>query len=80
MSAKYVDMKTVRLTSIALLLVFGASAFAETSVVQKTSGRRADRKLCYTIVGSGIPQPCDRFAGPIPTTASPIEIYGRRPR
>ena len=73
-------MKTVRFASVALLLVFGASAFAETSVAQNKPARKADRKLCYAIVGSGIPQPCDRFAGAIPTTTFPMEVYGRKPR
>ena len=79
-------MKTVRqsgsLIGCVLLLVFASSAFAETSGitrVYKASGKRVDRKMCYALIGSGIPQPCDRFAGPIATTVSPIDIYGRRP-
>ena len=78
-------MKTVRQCSLlvgCVLLALGATAFAGTdgSQIVRESSRRADHKICYTILGSGIPQPCDRFTGPFPTTANPIEIYGRKPR
>jgi hypothetical protein len=77
-------MKTVRQRSVlvgCVLLAFGVSAFAETGVSQVSrEGRRSDQKICYTVIGSSIPQPCDRFAGPIPTTVNPIDIYGKRPR
>jgi hypothetical protein len=78
-------MKTVRQRSLlvgCVLLAFGVSAFAETggSQIVRESGRKSDMKICYTVIGSSIPQPCERFAGPIPTTASPIDIYGKRPR
>lgn len=34
------------------------------------------KKMCYTFTTtSGIPMPCDKV-GPIPTTASPMTIYG----
>jgi hypothetical protein len=74
-------MKTVRQRSLLIgcvLLAFGASAFAETGTA-KATGRRSD-KQCLAVIGSAIPQPCERFAGPIPTTAQPIDIYGKRPR
>jgi hypothetical protein len=38
------------------------------------------RKLCYVQLGLGLPQPCERFAGAEPTTATPMEIIGRLPR
>jgi len=61
-----------------VLLAFGVSAYAETGIVRST--KRIDQRICYTVIGSSIPQPCERFAGPIPTTANPIDIYGKRPR
>jgi hypothetical protein len=76
-------MKTVRQRSLlvgCVLLAFGVSAYAETGVSQRESGRRSDQKICYTVIGSSIPQPCDRFTGAFPTTASPIDLYGKRPR
>jgi hypothetical protein len=60
-------------------MVFGATAFAETGVTQKES-RKTESRMCLAVIGSSIPQPCERFAGPIPTTASPIDIYGKKPR
>ena len=62
-------------------VAFCASAFAgagneaqpnKSRVVQKPI-----RKVCLVFVGSGIPEMCDRFAGPLPTTAYPLEIIGR---
>ena len=79
-------MKTVRLSSLVgcILLALSASAFADMSVAKITGGvsraPRLDRKICYTNIGGGVPQPCDRFMGPIATTASPIDIYGRKPQ
>jgi hypothetical protein len=78
-------MKTVRQRSLlvgCVLLAFGASAYAETAVSQITreSAKRADHKICYAVIGSSIPQPCDRFTGPVATTAFPIDIYGKKPR
>jgi hypothetical protein len=63
-----------------LLLAFSVSAIAETGVVQRQSAKRTDQKVCFTVIGSSIPQPCERFAGAIPTTVNPIDIYGKRPR
>ena len=70
--------------SAVITLAFCASANAEVgssaSQAKKVqSARKTEHKACYAIVGSGIPQPCDRFAGAIPTTTSPMEILGRRP-
>jgi len=64
--------------SAVVSLAFGASAFADASknVVMPTQQTKIVRKVCYVMtVASGIPQPCDRFAG-VPTTASPIIIIG----
>lgn len=75
-------MKTVM--SIAILIAFSVSGFAGTgmsaSQSKMTSAKKADRKMCYTLIGSGIPQPCDRFVGPIPTTAFPVDIIGKSSR
>jgi hypothetical protein len=64
--------------SAALSVAFCASAFAGIDNVgtqtQKQQTKKPE-KICYVISSvSGVPQPCDRFSGPIPTTASPIEI------
>jgi hypothetical protein len=58
------------------------SAFADNVArITTASGTpRLNRRVCYTTVGGGVPTPCDRFVGPIATTASPIDIYGRKPR
>src|SRR2546423_4900922 len=66
MQAHNRSMKTVRqqssLIGCVLLLVFATSAFAESTVTRiSRSSRRADRKMCFALIGSGIPQPCDRF-------------------
>jgi hypothetical protein len=70
---------TIRFACIAMSIAFCASAFAgteaqtkKTRVVQKSS-----RVMCLVFAGSGIPEACDRFAGPIPTTAYPLEVLGR---
>jgi hypothetical protein len=68
----------------AISVAFCASAFAgtETSAPQPSKlqvAQKAVRKICYMRSGAGIPQPCDRFIGPVPTTASPMEIIGRGP-
>ena len=70
----------VRCTGVAIALTFCASAFADPSknVVQlptKQSAQKTTRKVCYTVIsGSAIPQPCDRIAGPIPTTANAMNV------
>ena len=80
-------MKIVRHTLLVgcVLLALGGSAFADMSVVKISGGVvRAPLigrgKVCYTTIGGGIPTPCDRFTGPIATTTSPIDIYGRKPQ
>jgi hypothetical protein len=70
--------------SVALSLAFCASAFAgsDGNGVQAQKAQEAKKvvRVCYVISDvSAIPQPCDRFAGPIPTTTQPIEIIGRGP-
>lgn len=74
---------SVRCASIVMSVAFCASAFAgagsevqsvkKDRMVQKTTVHRA----CLVFAGSGIPEGCDRFAGPIPTTAYPVEILGK---
>jgi len=76
---------SIRCVSVMMSMVFCASVFAgsdnsvapqkKISAVQKTA-----HKVCYVFVGGGIPQPCDRFFGPVPTTAIPMEIIGRVPQ
>jgi len=70
---------------IAISIAFSASAFAgsESAAPQPTKAQvtqKAIRKLCYVQLGLGIPQPCDRFTGPVVTTANPMDIIGRLPR
>jgi hypothetical protein len=70
---------SVAFASAVVSLAFGASAFADASknvVIPATQQTKMIRKVCYVMtVASGIPQPCERFAG-VPTTASPIIIIG----
>ena len=76
-------MKTVRRSWLVgcVLVAFSASVYAESTASQVVDRpMRSDRKICYTVIGSSIPQPCERFTGPIPTTVNPIDIYGRKPR
>ena len=75
-------MKTVRQSVVAgcVLLALAGSVFADTVVPATKVIRRERSKMCYALVGSGIPQPCDRFVGAIATTTFPVDIYGRRPR
>ena len=65
-------------------LAFCASAFAadpSKNVVLPAQPQRVTKtakKMCYTLSStSGIPVPCDRLSA-IPTTASPMIIYGNR--
>ncbi len=74
-----------RFVIIAMSIAFCAPAFAgsEISVSQPTkvkTTQKVVRKLCYVQLGLGLPQPCERFAGAEPTTATPMEIIGRLPR
>jgi len=69
--------------SVAISLAFCASAFAGAnsgvSPQKKVqSAQKSVRKLCFAhTISSGIPQPCDRIFGAVPTTASPMEIIRR---
>ena len=72
---------SVRCASVMLTVAFCASAFAadpSKSVVLPAQPQRVTKtakKMCYAFTStSGIPVPCDRL-GPIPTTASPMNIY-----
>ena len=50
---------------------------AQVSKIQTASRDVVAKKLYYTFTGgSGIPQPIDRVSGPIPTTASPMLVFG----
>ena len=69
--------------SVAISLAFCASAFAgvNSGVSQPKkpqSAQKSMRKVCYAHSScSSIPQPCNRIFGPIPTTASPLDIIRR---
>ncbi len=82
MRAHNQDMKTY--VGIMLALAFCASAFADPNknvVVAPKQQITETRviKVCYVrTIASGIPQACIRFEGLDPTTASPVEIIGRR--
>jgi hypothetical protein len=70
---------------IAMAIAFSAPAFAGTESSASQSSKvqpvqRTVRKLCYVRSGWGVPQPCDRFTGPVPTTAGPMDIIGRAPQ
>ena len=76
---------SIRCVSVAMSLAFCASVFAgsESSVSQPKkmlAAQKSVHKVCYVFAGRGVPQPCDRFNGPIPTTAIPMEILGRAPQ
>ena len=73
---------SVRCASVVLTFAFCASAFAadpsKNAVLPAQPQRvmKTAKKMCYTFTTtSGIPMPCDRV-GSIPTTASPMTIYG----
>jgi len=75
-------MKTY--VGMVLALAFCASAFADPSknvVVQPTQQMAYPKvvKICYIkTIASGIPVRCERLYGTMyPTTASPIEVFGR---
>ena len=72
-----------------IALAFCASAFADpsknvvatpkfqASKMQTATRQEVARKLYFVFTGgSAIPQPIDRVSGPIPTTASPMIVYG----
>jgi hypothetical protein len=75
-----------------IALAFCASAFADPSknvvATPKSSATKAQtdaqrlafkKQLYIFISSSGIPQPIDRVAAPIPTTVVPMFIAGNRP-
>lgn len=70
---------SVRCASIVLSVAFCASAFAGagSDAQPKKAVQKTAPKGCLVFAGSGIPENCDRFTGPIPTTAYPIEILGK---
>jgi hypothetical protein len=74
---------SVRCASVVFTLTFCASAFAtdpSKNVVipaQPQQVMKTVKKTCYTFTTtSGIPVPCERLS-PIPTTVSPMAVYGR---
>jgi len=45
--------------------------------MQTVTQQEVAKKLYFVFTGgSAIPQPIDRVSGPIPTTASPMLVYG----
>ena len=75
---------SIRCAVVAVLCALSASAFAETgknvvSPVSQQPVQKRFKRVCYVITStSAIPMPCNRLAA-IPTTASPMSIYGHRP-
>ena len=72
-----------------IALAFCASSFADpsknvvatpkvqASKMQTATQQEVAKKLYFVFTGgSAIPQPIDRVSGPIPTTASPMLVYG----
>ena len=72
-----------------IALAFCASAFADpsknvvatpkvqASKMQTATQQEVAKKLYFVFTGgSAIPQPIDRVSGPIPTTASPMLVFG----
>ncbi len=69
-----------------ILWLTGVTAFAgadqPSGVARQKHARRQTvvRESCYVLLSnSPFPQPCDR-AGPVPSTASPMDIIGEVPR
>ena len=76
MQAHNQGMKTY--VGILLALAFCASAFADPG--KNVVAQPTVVKICYVkTIASGIPQPCLRYFGIVPTTASPLTIIGRAP-
>jgi len=70
-------MKTY--VGIVLALTFCASAFAHDPSKNVVDQPKVAR-ICYVkTVASGIPLPCIRYFGVVPTTAAPLTIIGRAP-
>jgi hypothetical protein len=77
MRAHNQDMKTY--VGIMLALAFCASAFAGDPGNNVVAQPRV-AKVCYVrTIASGIPLPCVRYFGVVPTTANPLTIIGRAP-
>ena len=77
MRAQNQDMKTY--VAILLALAFCASAFA-TDPSKNVVAQPMVAKICYVkTIASGIPLPCVRYFGVVPTTGSPLVIIGRAP-
>ena len=70
-------MKTY--VGILLALAFCASAFADPG--KNVAAQPTVTKICYVkTIASGIPLPCVRYFGVVPTTANPLTIIGRAPQ
>jgi hypothetical protein len=70
-------MKTY--VGILLALAFCASAFASDPSKNVVAQPRV-AKVCYVrTIASGIPLPCIRYFGVVPTTVNPLTIIGRAP-
>lgn len=64
---------------VAVSCVLCSTAFSNTEdKVAKNAGEKRVRNLKIYLVSSvsAIPQPIDRFNGPIPTTATPLLVIG----
>ena len=76
MRAQNQDMKTY--VAILLALAFCGSAFADPG--KNVVAQPTVVKICYVkTIASGIPLPCVRYFGAVPTTANPLTIIGRAP-
>jgi hypothetical protein len=69
----------IRGTAAVVALAFCASAFADADKnpvqLSKDQPVKKTRKVCYIVTGSSkIPQPCERFFCPIPTTSGPMDV------
>ena len=67
----------------ALAIALCASAFAGANSDAPNVPRHVRhqaRKICYVqLSNTSFPQPCDRFVGGLPSTASPMVIIGELP-
>lgn len=71
-----------RLTSVALVLAFCASALAGSDqppqYQAQTKVTQTKKKVCFVMTtASGIPVPCERI-NRIATTASPMDVIGNK--
>jgi hypothetical protein len=54
-----------------------ATPKVQASKMQTATQQEVTKKLYFVFTGgSAIPQPIDRVSGPIPTTASPMLVFG----